>query len=252
MSLCRTRDCYHECLAIYREIGDRRGESRALNNLGAVYFFQGDYAGAREYWEQSPHIFREIGDRSGEGIALVNLGLLYHHLSQDKTALECSRLALTTRQEIGDLPGQAYALTVLGHALAGLGQLAEAANAYQDALEIRRTLGQYNLAMESLAGLARVSLAQRELAQAQAQVEQILAHLQTGDLRGTEEPFRVYLTCYRVLCATGDPRAQETLDTAHHLLQEWAARISDAAMSHSFLENVAAHREIVQEFQAHT
>jgi predicted ATPase/DNA-binding SARP family transcriptional activator len=247
----RTRDCYQECLGIYREIGDRRGESRALNNLGAVYFFQGDYAGAREYWEQSPHIFREIGDRPGQGIALVNLGLLYHHLSDDRTALEYGRRAFTIRQEIGDLAGQGYALTVLGHALAGLGQWAEAADVYQDALEIRRELGQHNLALESLAGLARVSLAQRELAQAQAQVEQILDHLQTGDLRGAEEPFRVYLTCYRVLCATGDPRAQAVLDTAHRLLQEWAARISDAAMSHSFLENVAAHREIVQAFQAH-
>ena len=108
--------------------------------------------------------------------------------------------------------------------------------------------GGYDL--ESLAGLARVSLAQRQLAQAQAQVEQILAHLQTGDLRGAEEPFRVYLTCYRVLCATGDSRAQEILDTAHRLLQEWAARISDVAMSRSFLENVAAHREIVDAFLA--
>lgn len=38
------------------------------------------------------------------------------------------------------------------------------------------------------------------------------------------------------------------LSTAHDLLQERAAKITDEEMRRSFLENVAAHREIVSEF----
>ena len=88
---------------------------------------------------------------------------------------------------------------------------------------------------------------QGDLAQAQACTEEILNHLKAGSLYGADEPFRVYLTCYRVLRAAGDARAQAILETAHCLLQERAARISDEKLRHSFLENVAAHREIVQE-----
>jgi hypothetical protein len=67
-------------------------------------------------------------------------------------------------------------------------------------------------------------------------------------LDGTEEPIRVYLTCYRVLTANKDPHAEELLDTAYRLLQERAAKIGDEKMRHSYLENVPAHRELVREF----
>jgi hypothetical protein len=45
------------------------------------------------------------------------------------------------------------------------------------------------------------------------------------------------------------PRAQDILETAHSLLQERAAKISDEEERRSFLENVAAHREIVVEYE---
>jgi len=107
-------------------------------------------------------------------------------------------------------------------------------------------LGQPHMAMEPLAGVARVSLAQNDLAQ--AQIEEILGFLEDNTLDGTEEPFRVYLTCYRVLHANQDPRAQVLLATVHNLLQDQAAKIEDEGMRRSFLENVPAHREIVREF----
>ena len=128
--------------------------------------------------------------------------------------------------------------------------------------------------MESLAGLARVSLAQgahstalrqavvvslsnhqdsssgQALAQAQTQVEDILSHLETNSLDGTDEPLRVYLTCYRVLKANRDPRAQEILTTAYNLLQKHAGNTTDEEMRRSFLENVLVHRELVREWES--
>ncbi|MCI0478606.1 MAG: hypothetical protein L0Y55_20385, partial [Anaerolineales bacterium] len=61
---------------------------------------------------------------------------------------------------------------------------------------------------------------------------------------GTDEPFRIYLTCYRVLRANQDARADTILRTAQNLLQERAARISDETARRSFLENVPHHREL--------
>jgi hypothetical protein len=87
--------------------------------------------------------------------------------------------------------------------------------------------------MEPLAGLARVSLLQGELDRAQAWVEDILEHLKTQSLDGAEDPFRVYLTCYHVLKATGEARAEVILTTAHDLLQERAAKIDDGVLRRS-------------------
>ena len=77
-------------------------------------------------------------------------------------------------------------------------------------------------------------------------------------LDGAVNPFQVYLTCYRVLkagpveCSSyragRGPRVQEVLGIAYRQLQERATKIADEAIRRSFLENVAAHREIVWEW----
>jgi len=245
----RARAYGEQGLRISREIDDRRRESAALYALGDVCRYQGDYAGSSAYYDQSLRISREIGARQAEGWVMAFWSLLSHQLGDDEAAREYSRQALRITRDLGDRYSYGYALTHLGHALAGLRQLTEAADAYRRALALRRQLGQSHLAPEPLAGLARVALAQGDQAQALAHVEEIVRYLETHPtLDGTEEPFRVYLTCYRVLRANHDPRAGDILDTAHRLLQERAAKIEDEELRRSFLENVAAHRETVEEW----
>ena len=246
----RARDYFEQGLHIQRNLGDLRSESMGLLNLGLISNRQGDFAKARTYYEQSLRIQRDLGDRRNECAVLSNLGLLSHRQSDYVAAQEYSRQALQLAQELGDHFLQGFALTHLGHALTGLEQLNEAATAYREAMDIRHELGQHNLAIESLAGLVRVSLAQGELVHAQRQAEEILAHLETGNLDSTIEPLWIYLTCYQVLTVNNDPRAQEILSTAHRLLQEQAAKIGDEEVQRSFLENVAAHREIVTAFKS--
>jgi tetratricopeptide (TPR) repeat protein len=246
----RARDYFEQGLHIQRNLGDLRSESMGLLNLGLICNRQGDFAKARTYYERSLRIQRDLGDRRNECAVLSNLGLLSHRQGDYVAAQESSRQALQLAQELGDHFLQGFALTHLGHAQAGLGKLNEAAAAYQEAVDIRHELGQRNLAIESLAGLVRVSLAQGELAHAQRQADEILAHLETGNLDRTIEPLWIYLTCYQVLKANDDPHAQEILSTAHRLLQEQAAEIGDEEVQRSFLENVAAHREIIAAFES--
>jgi tetratricopeptide (TPR) repeat protein len=224
------------------------GESWSLINLGEVCLRTGDYAGARGYLEQALALCREIGSRWLESYILAYLGLLFHRLGDDEAARKHSQQALGIAQDMGAQRQAVVALTVLGHALVELGCLEEAAAAYRDAQHLWRELGHLSPAMDSLAGLARVSLAQGDPSQAQAQVGGILSYLETNSLEGTDEPFRVYLTCYRVLKANQDPRAQEILTTAYNLLQEHAGNTADEEMRRSFLENVSTHRELVREW----
>ena len=253
---------YERALRIEQEIGRRSGAP--FTNLGELCLEVGAYAEARTYLQQALSINREIGARKNESLALGYLGLLAHRLGEDETARKHSQQALQIAQEIDDQSVQGMMWMGLGHALAGLGRLEEAVEAYRESVALRRELGQANLAMESLAGLARIALAQGHCEQAQAHVEEIQSHLETGApstalrqgsgqgsghaLDGAVNPFQVYLTCYRVLKAGRDPRAQEVLSIAYRQLQERAAKITDEAMRRSFLENVTAHREIVGEW----
>jgi len=241
----RAKAFQEQALQIHREIGYRMGQGLVLDNLGILFSRQGDYATARDYYDQARGIYRDIGERGRESEELCNLALLLHHMGDDKTAQAYSQEALKIAQEIGSRRWQGFALTNLGHALTGQGYFAEAADAYRQAQDIRNEWGEEHLAIESLAGLARVFMAQEDLGQAHSTIVEILSFLETDSLDGTDDPFRIYLTCYYVLHAYRDTRAGEILNTAYHQLQERAAKISDQEIRRSFLENVATHREII-------
>jgi tetratricopeptide (TPR) repeat protein len=236
---------YRQALHGYREIGFRRWEGGVAANLGVVAHELGQYDDARLHYEQSLLICRDIGDRDGECMALTNLGRLCHQLGDHEAAQACIRKALDLAQDLGSNSQVAYVLTNRGHVLHGMGKLEEAAEAYKQAFTRWGEMGHAGLAMESLAGLARVLLERGERTEALACVGEILEHTKAGAFEGAEEPFRIYLTCYQVLRANRDPRAGDVLRTAQTLLQERAVRIGDAQLQRSFLENVAVHRELM-------
>jgi tetratricopeptide (TPR) repeat protein len=237
---------YRQALVIGHNIGDERTVAGALDELGLIFHYQGEYAQAQASYQQALAINQKIGDQQGVGRMLALLGLVAHHRGDDATACLHARQALQIAEESGFLFEQGNALLYLGHATAAAGQHAEACTIYQRALATLHKAGEQNQVMEALAGLARVCLAQGDVPQAQAYVADILAHLHDEpELPGTDEPCRVYLTCYQVLRASGDERAEPLRETACRMLYERAAYIDDAALRHSFLYNVAAHRELL-------
>ncbi len=239
---------YRQSLDIGVEIGDKLGEAIALMNLGDIHGRLGAFDQARAFYEQPPLIFHDIGDRPNESLALAELGRLHHSLGDHEAACHYCEQSLALAQEL-DIPvAQSKALTNLGHALAALARLDEAAAAYQQALSLRRELEQPGMALEPLAGLAQVSLAQSSPRQALAYTEEILAHAQFGTLEGTEEPLRILWTCYQALRANKDKRAETVLIAAHRLLQEQANKIAGDDLRQSFLTNVPFHHLVVAEF----
>ena len=236
---------YHEQeLTISREVGDRYGEANALNNLGYVTLGQGDCDAARAWLEQALAIYRETGHRYGESHALAGLGLLSCRLGHNEAARDYAQQALNNAREINARSMEGHALTVLGHALLGLDRLEEASLAYQQALVLRRELGERDTAVESVADLARASLAQGDLRRAQEMAHEVLSRLESGALGNAHDPIQIYLTCYRVLHANQDPRAPEVLKAAYVQLQQRAVMFGDDAARRMFLDNVPSHREL--------
>jgi tetratricopeptide (TPR) repeat protein len=231
----------------------RLGEmAGCLIHVGLNAIALGDYEAALANLEKARRTHRELGTDdqvADDARAQAALALLYHQLGENQAAQNYARSAIAIDRATGCPHYLASALVQLGHASAALGQLDAAAATYQEALDLRRVLGQPHLATEPQAGLARVALTQKDRAEALAYVDDILSYLATESVDGTSEPLRIYLTCYRVLQANADPRADQVLATAHDLLQERAAKIDDEEWRSSYLENVAAHREIVAAFR---
>ena len=234
-----------QSLRIKRETRDRRGEARALGNLGASWLGLGDFEQATRDLEESTRLARAIGDRATECNNLVNLAQVSHWQGDGAHALAFSSEALDIAVAAQMPDFEIFARFLLGDAEVLHGNGESAANAYQQArslaLEISSPL-QHN----ATAGLMLVALAQGDTTTALQYVEVLLAQMATGAaLEGADSPRLIELSCYRVLARTGDARAAGLLQTAHAALQAKADTLPDAALRHSFLTRVPHHREII-------
>jgi class 3 adenylate cyclase/tetratricopeptide (TPR) repeat protein len=248
--LIRSRDFYERSLIATRKVGDRLGEGRTLGNVAFITSVLGDFPKALAYADQTLQITREVGDRYGEMYVLVNLSL-YARCSGDlNNAVEYARQAAELAARLGDRSGSGWAYTRLGSAHLALGELDQAQASFQQSIKIREELDQPTLATEPLAGLAQVFAARSELDRASHSIDRLLAFFDRGGiLEGTDEPLRVYLTCYQILKQTGHKRAAEFLQIAYDQLQDRSSQILDETARHNFIQNVAEHREILAAWQ---
>lgn len=222
----------------------------ALCNTGAISALLGDYAEARTSLDASLAVSRKIGHRYAEGQGLLYLGMLSLQLGDLEQACEQSQCAEQIAGQIGDAATQATALLNLGHAQAAQERYTVAAGTYHRALELLKDAGEPALSAEAQAGLAELTLAEGDLPRAVGLVEEVLPSLENEALTQTGEPFRIYLACYHVLQAAGDPRARQVLEAGYRLLQERAARIGDENARRTFLEVVPVRRKIVEAWES--
>jgi DNA-binding SARP family transcriptional activator len=132
---------FEQALAIYRAIGDQRGQAQAANNLAFSYRSLQRYEEAVVALLDALELQRQVGRRYGEGLALCNLGEAYLELGRHAEAIARSQEALAVVREVGSTRMEGYALYNLGRANLDLGQSAEAASLLEQALTIHRAVG---------------------------------------------------------------------------------------------------------------
>ena len=242
-----------DALTLCRSIGWRHGETYILGNLGTALLDLGDFQAARKYHEQALAICREVQDREGEAVSLMSLGLVQLRLGDATGAIELFNKTLPIQEAIGYRRGIGFTLTHLGHALADIGMLDEAAWAFAQALAMRRELDPESpLAVDDLAGQARVTLAQGDAARAGQLARDAIAWIESHGETGVEYPTQVYLICYRSLraAAGSDPaalaQASAVLRRGQAYLDGQAAGIQDPALRRSYLENIPFNRDLAR------
>jgi predicted ATPase len=240
---------FAESLRLAQMLGDPGGEASALLCLGRnALHAGGPTACAQSSLEHALTIFNEIGDQAGQGSAVCALGALALYRCDDQRARDHALQALQIAQEGGRRREERFALRLIGRALVELGDLTGAAITFQRTLELDHILGNTPLVVEALAELARVALIQGNVALARTHIGAVLDAVADRGVTGTEEPVQIYLTCYHVLQANDDPRAEQALSAGHALLAERAAAFPEEQRI-LYLENIPAHRDFLRIWQ---
>jgi predicted ATPase/WD40 repeat protein/DNA-binding SARP family transcriptional activator len=224
-------------------------EALVLATLIRLHCQLGDRAAAEQRLEQLTQLLaRTKLAKECQLYGYLAAAFKAHYAGEDQAALRYAEQADRVNQQGGDILFRLVdTALILGHTRAAMGQWQPAVLAFQQALDAFQQLGKPALAAEPQAGLAQIALAQGDLAGAQAQVEAILPLLAEQPHVGYNNPFFIYLTCYRVL-ANGDPRAVTLLQQGYDLLQQDAAALDDESRQR-FLTNVPIHRDLVAAYQ---
>ena len=160
----RAVELFEESLALYRNMGHRKGASGPLRELGGVAYHQGDYERAVSLSEQALNISRESGSAFGAGLAVCTLADTLRaqgETERARTLLEES-LATLRRKTRPQRVANALALTLsrLGSIECELGRDARALELYRESLKLARQFGFTFDVFVCLEGVARVEALQ--------------------------------------------------------------------------------------------
>ncbi len=168
------RGWYEKSLALGQALEDKQGVARVLGNLGMVADRQGDYAAARSYFEASLTMKREFGDKRGIANTLLGLGNVAMEQSDYVTARLLSEESLALGQELEDKRCIARSLTNLGNIAHLQGDYTVAHPLYEASLAIQRDLGDQRGVARSLNNLGNVATAEGNFAAARSLFEESL------------------------------------------------------------------------------
>jgi predicted ATPase/DNA-binding SARP family transcriptional activator len=236
---------FREAARLAAEAGARWVQSNALHNIGFLYWCLGEYAHADTYYQQSSAIQEETKEAHGGIVSFHDRSLLAHDQGDFEMALAYARQALEKGEASDDLYAQAESLTALGNSLIAYNEWTEAEAVYRRALPIWESLKEPHRAIDTKAGLTKIALIQENLTEALLLTDEILDYLAADSIKGILSPFGAYLVCIQVLKATNDPRADAVVAEAQGLLEETAVLIENPSLRNSYLQNVAAHRELM-------
>ena len=142
-SLGKTKDAlsnFQEALQIRREIGDKRGLADTLIDIGNFSDERGDHDPALKLYKEALQLERDIGDEGFQAICLNNIGSVYSEKGQYEDALTYFQQALQLREKSKVPQDIVEAVHNLGDVVAAMGQYDQAISYYMRALELRRSM----------------------------------------------------------------------------------------------------------------
>jgi len=211
-----------QALGIYRQIGDYAGESRALLNLGVFAYEAGDFAKAKNNFENALAFSRKIGEPNLEIWLLNSLAELLIDQGIYSTARDYLERGLNTACEIDYKTVELQCLNSFGAYFTKQGAFPKAKVYYEQSLEMAKEIGVKGLECYSLACL---SFLYHHLGDNQAALNQAQNAMRLAEEIGDRRLERFTWTCHGFTYEKFDDLQKAThaydqaLKMAHYLNQ---------------------------------
>jgi predicted ATPase/DNA-binding SARP family transcriptional activator len=177
---------HHEAaLSIRREIGDRRGEARALTDFGIIADKMGDPQRATRLFADALALARAEDDRPRMAACLANLGFVALDQSDHQRAAAAFQESLALFRELEDPRNLSYVLGGLGNLAFLAGDFDGAVAVQEESLRALRELGDRQGIADTLADLGHAVQRQGHLDRAEElHVEALHRYRELGDQSG--------------------------------------------------------------------
>lgn len=119
-----------------RKLENKRLESLFANQLGGLWWEEGEVDQALEYYLRALDLDREAGDQHGEAVMLSNIGLVWAERGDTQRALHYYETSMKLREGIKDYAGAAVTLNNMGSLRNTTGDLHGALEYFHHALRI--------------------------------------------------------------------------------------------------------------------
>ncbi|MDI5976855.1 ATP-binding protein [Amycolatopsis magusensis] len=127
-------------LAATEKLADPWVRAMTSTNLGVALIDRGDLGAAAEQYELALQLFRELGDRHGESTVLADYAWIHHYRGEHEIALGHLRTALDFYRQDGNLRNAAITERGVALVLTALGRHTEAITLAEGALAAFETL----------------------------------------------------------------------------------------------------------------
>jgi len=171
----QAESCFQKSLALYRQLGEKRGIGISLYKLGLVAWSKGDYPAARALVEEALLLHRELGNETDVADSLLLLSHLCINYSEYSQARALLEEGLALFRDWNDTWGVAYTLIHLARVVFLQGDSDEARSVSEECLAVSRALGYQGGIAAALAILGQVALRQGNKDGAFSLVEESLA-----------------------------------------------------------------------------
>ncbi len=206
--LDRAEQLYRKAKYHFQQAGDKVNSGVALGNVADVLYLRGKLPDAAKLYQQVIDKFP-----SGQGYAMYRLADLELAQGQAKKAHDLATQAVELiRPTHGGYQYLTGAMVVLGDALMAQGDLAGARQQYQQTLEIRQKMGERDLAAESQASLAELSLEEGRPEQAETLLRTAITEFE--EEKETPDATSGYTSLSRALLTQG--KLQEARKAIQH------------------------------------
>lgn len=163
-----------EALKLSQELGYKRGMAKSYNNIGIVYYCQGNYTNALNNYLEAVKVYEEINDKQGLQKTYNNIGVFFFDQQNYDKAEEYYMASLKIKQELGDAIGIAKSYNNLGIIAQNKKNYENALAYYEKALAITEEMNNKEVLAQTLNNMGMVYLLTKEYNKALIQLTKAL------------------------------------------------------------------------------